>query len=230
MRSADAPLPLARMRGVVLAPERAQRVEAHHLRIVELAQAVHVEHDDLAQLRQPRAHFQHLVELLVVLDEQVDRARIRAADTRPAPARRSDRCRSTRRRRRECPGRRRAIRGWCWRASRRIRPARSRARPAPCRSRARSGRTRSRSCSARCRTASGAGSTCGAARRVTPCQNIFGTVSVASPRHRQSFLRFHRRCSSHAAGLHAEIELRMSSFSASRAQVSSITMRPTSST
>ena len=140
----DAPLPFAGMRRVVFAPDHAQRVEADHLRIVEVAQAVHVEHDDLAQVRQPRAHLQRLVELLVVLDEQIDRARSRRTDTRPAPARRSDRCRSTRRPRRGCPCRHKAIRGWCWRAPRRIRPARSRAPPAPCRSRARSGRTPSR--------------------------------------------------------------------------------------
>ncbi len=59
------------MRGLVVAPERAQSLEAHDLRIVEVAQALHIEHDDLAQPRQPLTHFERLVELLVVLDEQV---------------------------------------------------------------------------------------------------------------------------------------------------------------
>ena len=66
------------MRGVVVAADLAQRVEAHHLRVGKVAQSVHVEHEYLAQLWQPGAHLERLVELLVVLDEQVDRARIRA--------------------------------------------------------------------------------------------------------------------------------------------------------
>ena len=38
--------------------------------VVQAAQAFHIEHDDLAQLRQPVAHFQRLVQLLVVFDKQ----------------------------------------------------------------------------------------------------------------------------------------------------------------
>ena len=58
------------------APRRTQLFEADHHRIAEAVQPLHVEHDDLAQVRQPRAHLQRLVELLLVLDEQVDRARV----------------------------------------------------------------------------------------------------------------------------------------------------------
>ena len=66
------------MCGVVFAPDHAQRIEADDLGILEVAQAVHVEHDDLAQARQFGSGFERLVELLVVLDEQVDRAGIGA--------------------------------------------------------------------------------------------------------------------------------------------------------
>jgi hypothetical protein len=60
------------------AAQLAQRVEADHLRIVEVAQAFHVEDDDLPQQRQALAHLQRLVELLLVLDEQHRRARVLA--------------------------------------------------------------------------------------------------------------------------------------------------------
>ena len=92
----------------------------------------------LRQPRQPLAHLEHLVELLVVLDEHEARARVRAADTRPGPGRRSGRCRWRPRLRRARRGRRTATRGWCWTGSRPLRPARSRARRAPFRPRARS--------------------------------------------------------------------------------------------
>ncbi len=50
--------------------ERAELAERHDLRVLELAQAFHVEHDDLLQVRRALAHGQDLVELLLVLDEQ----------------------------------------------------------------------------------------------------------------------------------------------------------------
>ncbi len=49
---------------------RAMPVQRHHVGIVQVAQALHVEHHDLAQPRQLRPDFQRLVELLFVLDEQ----------------------------------------------------------------------------------------------------------------------------------------------------------------
>ena len=50
--------------------ERAQLVQRHHLRVGESAQALHVEHDDLAQTGRALSHRQDLVELLLVLHEQ----------------------------------------------------------------------------------------------------------------------------------------------------------------
>ena len=75
-RVASRCLPQLRMRPVVLGAEAPQLVEADHHRIAEAMQPVHVEHDDPAEVRQPRAHLERLVELLVVLDEEVDRARV----------------------------------------------------------------------------------------------------------------------------------------------------------
>ncbi len=69
-------LPDALVLLVVVGTQRAQRLERHHLGVVEVAQAVHVEDDDLAQLRQALAHFQDLVELLLVLHEHDHRSRI----------------------------------------------------------------------------------------------------------------------------------------------------------
>jgi len=65
------------MSGIVLAPQRAKRVEADDLRVVQVVQAFHVEDHDLADSGHPRAHFQHLVELLLVLDEGEHRTRVR---------------------------------------------------------------------------------------------------------------------------------------------------------
>ena len=69
-------LPQLGMRLMVLGAEATQLLEADHHRIAEAMQPVHVEHDDLAEVRQPRAHLERLVELLLVLDEEVDRARV----------------------------------------------------------------------------------------------------------------------------------------------------------
>ena len=60
------------------AAELAQGVEREHLRVAEVAQALGVEDDDLLQPRQALAHREHLVELLVVLDEDHLGARVRA--------------------------------------------------------------------------------------------------------------------------------------------------------
>ena len=51
----------ARMCGIVRAAELAQRIEAHHHRVMEARQALHVEHDDVLQLRQ-RAIFRSKME------------------------------------------------------------------------------------------------------------------------------------------------------------------------
>ena len=51
-------------------PSARELGERHHLRVFELAQALHVEHDDLLQVRRALAHGQDLVELLLVLHEQ----------------------------------------------------------------------------------------------------------------------------------------------------------------
>ncbi|MNS90533.1 hypothetical protein D3C72_1245880 [compost metagenome] len=60
----------------VRSAEGAQRVQAHHARVVELAQAFHVEHDHAAQAGQAGAHFERLVELLVVFHEEHRGARV----------------------------------------------------------------------------------------------------------------------------------------------------------
>jgi hypothetical protein len=64
--------------GQTLAAQLAQALEADHLFVVQLAQALHVPDHDAAQQRQALAHFQYLVELLVVLDENQHRVRITA--------------------------------------------------------------------------------------------------------------------------------------------------------
>jgi hypothetical protein len=64
--------------GRMRAAQLAQRVQAHHARVLEIAQALHVEHDDLVQEGQAAAHRQHLVELLFVFDEQHPGVRIGA--------------------------------------------------------------------------------------------------------------------------------------------------------
>ncbi len=55
---------------------RAQRSEVHHRRVVEAAQPLGVEDDNLAQQRQVLAGLEGLVELLFVLDEEHGRARV----------------------------------------------------------------------------------------------------------------------------------------------------------
>ena len=50
--------------------ERAQGVQADHTRVVQIAQAFHVKHHDLAQPRQLRANLKSLVELFVVFHKQ----------------------------------------------------------------------------------------------------------------------------------------------------------------
>ena len=121
----------------------------------------------------------------------IDRARVGEQVLDLRRRRRSDRCRSPRRRRRARRGPRTAIRGWCWRGSRPPRRARSRARRGPCRPRARRGRARPRSRPARCRTPSGAGWSAGRAS-CTPCQNICGTCRSCA--HLHCFFFFQRRC------------------------------------
>ena len=65
----DEVLPQARM-GVVVAAERKQLVESHHLRVAEVCQPFQIEDDHLADLRTALAHLEILVELLLILDEQ----------------------------------------------------------------------------------------------------------------------------------------------------------------
>ena len=72
----DAPVELARVRLAVAAAELAQGGEREHAIVVEVAQAFGVEDDDPGEPRQPRAHGERLVELLVVLDEQDPAARV----------------------------------------------------------------------------------------------------------------------------------------------------------
>ncbi|MDT4863862.1 hypothetical protein FQZ97_985880 [compost metagenome] len=64
----------------VFAAQGAQGVEADHLRVVQIAQAFHVEHHDLLQSGQPLAHLQGLVELFVVFHEQHRGARVFAEE------------------------------------------------------------------------------------------------------------------------------------------------------
>ncbi len=64
------------MRRVVFTAELAQTVQADDAGVIQVTQAFHVEHDDLAQQRQARAYFECLVELLVVFDEQYRGARV----------------------------------------------------------------------------------------------------------------------------------------------------------
>jgi len=73
---ADALLPKAGVACGVIASERTQRVQAHDPRVLQVAQPLHVEHHDPLQARQPFAHLQHLVELLLVLDEHEPRVRV----------------------------------------------------------------------------------------------------------------------------------------------------------
>ena len=60
------------------ASQRAQGIQAHHGRIVQLVQAFHVEHDDALDMGQALAGLQVLVELLVVLDKQEHAVRVGA--------------------------------------------------------------------------------------------------------------------------------------------------------
>jgi hypothetical protein len=63
---------------VEFAAQFAQLRQAENTGVVQLVQAFHVEHDDLAQHRQLLAHLERLVELLVVFDEQHRGARVLA--------------------------------------------------------------------------------------------------------------------------------------------------------
>ena len=64
------------MRRVVLASQRTQALEAEHVGVVQVAQALHVEHHDLLQAWQLPADFQRLVQLFVVFHEQQAGARV----------------------------------------------------------------------------------------------------------------------------------------------------------
>jgi len=80
LAAVDARLPFAFGFGAeardALAADFAQAPEADHLRVVEVAQAFGLPDDDFSQERQVVARFQYLVELLLVLDEQIDRTGI----------------------------------------------------------------------------------------------------------------------------------------------------------
>ena len=147
------------------AAELAQRLEADHVRIAEFVQPLGVEHDDLAQAGQPRAHLERLVELLLVLDEQDARVRIgREVVHLRGRVGRIDAVRYT-------AGAERAEVGVQPLLARvgedrdALRPAPCRARPGRARSRARRRRTAARSRCARRRVPSGASRSCRRAAR-----------------------------------------------------------------
>ena len=96
-RDGDAAFPFLRVVAGVGFAAGAELAEQNHLRVCKLAQAFHVEHDDLLQMRRALAHGQDLVELLLVLHEQelglavVDqildlRRRVGRVDAREMPA------------------------------------------------------------------------------------------------------------------------------------------------
>ena len=64
------------MRSQIAFAQGAQGVQADDVRVVQGAQALHVEHHNLAQERQLGAHFERLVQLLVVFDKQHRGARV----------------------------------------------------------------------------------------------------------------------------------------------------------
>ncbi len=66
----DQLLPQAGMGRVVRPAERQQFIERHDQRVVEIAEAFHVEDEDLGDAGAAPAHPDELVELLLVLDEQ----------------------------------------------------------------------------------------------------------------------------------------------------------------
>ena len=70
------PLQGLRIGGQMRAPLLAQLRKPNDHGIVQAAQPLGVKDHDLAQQRQTLAHLQHLVELLVVFDEQYHRARV----------------------------------------------------------------------------------------------------------------------------------------------------------
>ena len=117
-----------------LAPERDELVERHHLRVGEAAQALHVEHDDLAAGRGVRSRTARILSScsssstnrilgVAVVDEILDLGRrVGRVDAGRDARRRTGR-----------PGRRTATPCCCRRGWRRARPAAARARSAPCR-------------------------------------------------------------------------------------------------
>ncbi len=78
LHGGDARLERTGMRLRMHAAEFAQGHQVDHAGIGEIAQALHVHDDDLAQPRQHLAHLERLVELLLVLDEQHAGARVLA--------------------------------------------------------------------------------------------------------------------------------------------------------
>ena len=58
------------MLALVARAELQQLLERHHLLVLEGVQPLHVEHDDLHELRAVRADLEDLVELLFVLGEE----------------------------------------------------------------------------------------------------------------------------------------------------------------
>ena len=124
------PIPVALLAPLDLRPSSTRSSSDITIGSAEPAQALHVEHDDLAQARRALAHGQDLVELLLVLHEQVLGIAVVDRDTRPGPASRSGRCRSTRPRRTRRQGRRTATPCCCRRGWRRVLRAPARARSA----------------------------------------------------------------------------------------------------
>ena len=186
------------MRPVVLGAEARELREADHHRIAEAVQPLHVEHDDLAEVRQPRAHLERLVELLLVLDEQVDRARVghQVLDLRGGVGRIDAGAHPARAEHAEVgveplAPRVREHRGGLARLE--AEPARDRGRP-----RGRCRRARARWCRARSRAPSGGARPCRRGARPRSrrgperCRREWCSVRW-SWGHRQVFLRFQRR-------------------------------------
>ena len=64
------------VRGLVRATHVLELLEANHLGVIQVAQALHVEHHDMAQVGQAGARLKGFVELFVILNKQHARIRV----------------------------------------------------------------------------------------------------------------------------------------------------------
>ena len=71
-------LQFIRMLRQIRAAQGAQRIQTDDVRLIKLVQPLHIEDHNLAQQRQALAHFQRLVELLIVFDKQHGGTRVLA--------------------------------------------------------------------------------------------------------------------------------------------------------